>query len=167
MAHNPRYVVRFRRRREGKTDYHKRTRLLKSHQSRFVVRKSLRHMTVQIINAELVGDTTVVSAHSSELKRYGWEAVKGNLPEAYLVGYLAGLKAKKASLGKALLDTGTYAVVRGGRIFASVRGALDAGLAVPCDESVLPKEERMRGAHISEKIAGSFEVTKKKMEEAF
>lgn len=49
MAHGPRYRVPFRRRREGKTNYHKRLKLLKSKKPRLVVRKTLNHHIAQIV----------------------------------------------------------------------------------------------------------------------
>ena len=45
----PRYKVPFRRRREAKTNYRHRLKLLKSGLPRAVVRKSLKHTTVQFI----------------------------------------------------------------------------------------------------------------------
>ena len=44
MATGPRYAVKFRRRREGKTDYKKRLNLLKSELPRFIVRISNKYI---------------------------------------------------------------------------------------------------------------------------
>ncbi len=49
MAQGPRYKVAFRRRREGRTDYRQRARLLRGGVPRAVVRVSLRHTSVQIV----------------------------------------------------------------------------------------------------------------------
>ena len=66
-----RYVVPHKRRREGKTDYRKRLKLLKSKKPRLVVRKSLKHVRAQIIKYSPKGDETLVSATSEELKKFG------------------------------------------------------------------------------------------------
>ena len=49
MATGPRYKVPFRRRREGRTNYHLRLKLLLSRQDRVVVRKSARNIQIQLI----------------------------------------------------------------------------------------------------------------------
>ena len=164
MAHGPRYRVAFRRRREGKTDYHLRFTLVRSGWDRLTVRKSLKHMAVQIIRAQREGDYTLASSHSAELKQYGWNGSCSNIPAAYLTGYLCGLRAKKAGIEKAVLDVGVQRVVYGSRSFAALAGASDAGLDIPFSEEVLPSEKRRKGAHIKkEKL---FETVLKKIQEA-
>lgn len=164
MAHGPRYRVPFRRRREGKTDYHQRFTLVRSNRDRLVVRKSLKHMTVQVVQGKREGDFTLASSHSLELKKYGWDKATSNIPAAYLTGYLCGLKAKKAGIEKAVLDLGLQRVIKGSRVFAALAGAVDAGLQIPLSEEVLPAEERRRGTHIG---AGSlFDTVLKNIEEA-
>jgi large subunit ribosomal protein L18 len=148
MAHGPRYRVAFRRRREGKTDYHQRFTLVRSRRDRLVVRKSLKHTTVQVVRAEEQGDKTLCFSHSSELRKYGWNISTSNTPAAYLTGYLCGLRAKKAGIEKAVLDIGINRIIPGSKIFAALIGAADAGLAVPYSETVLPSQERRRGDHI-------------------
>ncbi len=106
MAQGPTYRVKFRRRREGKTNYYRRKSLLQSRRPRLVVRKTNTSTMVQIINANVVGDMTVASAIASELSDHGWKASSGNLPAAYLTGYLAGLRAKSKGLKEAILDVG-------------------------------------------------------------
>jgi large subunit ribosomal protein L18 len=91
MAHGPKYRLAFRRRREGKTNYHKRLKLLKSRKLRVVIRVSNNHVTVQVVESQMGGDKIMVSSFSKELsKKYGWNAHTGNIPAAYLTGYLAG-----------------------------------------------------------------------------
>ncbi|MBU7023120.1 MAG: 50S ribosomal protein L18 [Theionarchaea archaeon] len=148
MAHGPRYRVAFRRRREGKTDYHQRCTMVQSGRNRLVVRKSLRHVAVQVIKAETQGDLTLACAHSSELKRFGWKLPTSNIPAAYLTGYLCGVRALKGGIEKAILDIGVNRIVPGSRLFAALKGAADAGLDIPYSETILPSEERIKGAHI-------------------
>ncbi len=92
MATGPRYKVAFRRRREGRTNYHQRLKLLLSKEDRVVVRKSSKHIQVQLIAPKPEGDVTLSSAISTELKDYGYDASTGNTPAAYLTGLLVGYK---------------------------------------------------------------------------
>src|SRR5699024_7753435 len=80
MATGPRYNVPMRRRREVRTDYHQRLRLLKSGKPRLVARKSNRHVRAQLVTPSPDGDETHASASSADLEEYGWEAPTGNLP---------------------------------------------------------------------------------------
>ncbi len=159
MAKGPEYRVQFRRRREGRTNYYLRRRLLMSRLTRFVVRKSLNHLIVQLITPKIGGDQTVVTVNTKELQtRYGWKAGTGNLPAAYLAGYLAGKRALAKGVEKAILDIGLYPCVKGSRILAALKGALQAGLKIPVAEEILPSDERVKGVHIKEyyeKIVGN------------
>ena len=67
MATGPRYSVRYRRRRKGKTNYHKRLTLLKSRKPRVIIRRSNMYLYAQIVDFKQKGDVTLVSANSSEL----------------------------------------------------------------------------------------------------
>jgi len=91
-------VVPHRRRRQGRTDYRKRLRLLKSGKPRLVVRRFLNSVQCQVISYEKTGDKTIASASSLDLKKAGWKAHAGNIPAAYLVGFLCGLRAKKSKI---------------------------------------------------------------------
>ncbi|MCS7102329.1 MAG: 50S ribosomal protein L18, partial [Candidatus Korarchaeum sp.] len=139
----------FRRRREGKTDYLKRLALLKSRKPRVVVRKTIRYIIVQFVKFKEEGDEVIAYALSKELERYGWVYGGKNLPAAYLTGYLAALRAKKAGVTEAILDIGRFPSTRGSRLYAALKGVLDAGINVPHSEEILPDEERIRGEHIS------------------
>jgi large subunit ribosomal protein L18 len=151
MSLGPSYRVPYRRRREGKTDYKARRALVLSRIPRFVVRGSLSHMTVQIAEAQPDGDRIIASANSRELiKTYGWQGNTGNLPSAYLTGFLCGLRAAVKGVKKAILDIGLFSPSKGARIFAALKGAVDAGVEVPCDKEKLPDEKRISGQHIGE-----------------
>ena len=63
----PRYSVKPRRRREGKTDYRKRLKLLRSRKVRMVIRKSIKNTQIQFIEYKESGDNILVSAKSNEL----------------------------------------------------------------------------------------------------
>ncbi|MFB6253475.1 MAG: 50S ribosomal protein L18 [Halobacteriaceae archaeon] len=150
MATGPRYKVPMRRRREVRTDYHQRLRLLKSGKPRLVARTSNKHVRAQLITQGPNGDETYASAHSDELSEYGWEAPTGNLPSAYLTGYIAGKRALDAGFDNAVLDIGLNSPTPGSKVFTIQEGAIDAGLQVPHNESVFADWSRTRGEHIAE-----------------
>ncbi|PKL64480.1 MAG: 50S ribosomal protein L18 [Methanomicrobiales archaeon HGW-Methanomicrobiales-3] len=149
MATGPRYFVPFRRRREGKTDYYQRTRLVVAESPRMVVRKTNRHIIIQLVTAEMEGDKTLVAANSAELEKYGYKGSTSNTPAAYLTGMLFAAKAKKARYDRAILDIGLNRATPGARVFAALKGAVEAGLEIPHGEEILPSDERVRGAHIA------------------
>jgi large subunit ribosomal protein L18 len=150
MAKGPGYKVPFRRRREGKTNYHLRRKLILSEKTRFVVRRTLKHVIVQFINAKPSGDVVSASAHSKELSsKYGWMGSCKNTPAAYLTGMLAGFRALRRGINEAILDAGLYTCSKGSRVFAALKGAVDAGVTIPVNEGKLPDEKRIRGEHIA------------------
>ncbi len=116
---------------------------------RLVVRSSLRNLGVQLIEAGPKGDKVLTAASSKDLDTYGWRAPAGNVPAAYLTGYLIGKKAQAAGVNSAILDMGLKNTTIGSRIFAAVKGAKDSGLSVPCSEEVMPPEQRASGGHIA------------------
>ncbi|MFW6004595.1 MAG: 50S ribosomal protein L18 [Halodesulfurarchaeum sp.] len=153
MASGPRYKVSMRRRREVRTDYHQRLRLLKSGKPRLVARVSNQHARAQLVTLSSDGDETIAKAMSADLADFGWEAPTGNLPAAYLTGLLAGTRALEAGLTEAVLDIGLNSATPGAKVFAIQEGAIDAGLAIPHNESVFAEWERTSGEHIAEYAA--------------
>jgi len=164
MATGPRYKVAFRRRRENRTDYYARKRLLTSQETRAVVRRSNKNVTIQFVDFEMEGDTVAATASTRELRALGWEYSCSSVPAAYLVGYLAGKRALKADIEYAVLDIGMQNPKPCGVLFATVKGMTDAGLEVPHGESVIPSEDRVNGKHINDKIEAAVSSVKKKME---
>ncbi len=148
MAHGSRYKVAFKRRREGKTDYGARLKLIGLDKHRLVVRVTGNHTIAQIIDVELTGDNTLVSAHSQELKNLGWLGSGKNTSAAYLTGYLCGKKAIKEGIEGAVLDMGLQSSTKGSKVYAVLKGAIDAGLEVPHKDVILPDEDRITGEHI-------------------
>jgi len=151
MGTGPRYRVQFRRRREGKTDYRRRLSLLKSGETRVVVRRSLRNVLVQFVNYDESGDRIVAQAEARELPALGWAGYTSNTPAAYLTGVLAAKRAKEAGVEGGVLDLGMQVPVKGGNLFAALQGVLDGGVQVPHNPDVLPGEERLSGAHVAKK----------------
>ena len=149
MARNSRYCTPYTRRKEAKTDYGARRALILSGRARVAIRSSLKNVIAQIVTAKPEGDKILISAHSRELARkYGWKASRGNLPTAYLTGLLCGLKARSHGLEEAIPDIGLNSPSKGSRVFAVLKGLLDAGVSVPIDEKKLPIEKRLNGEHI-------------------
>ena len=150
MAQGSKYKVAFRRRREGKTNYAARMKLVDLDKSRLVVRVSNANIIAQIINVGENGDETIVSAHSKELQKIGWLGGASNTSAAYLTAYLCGKKALNKNVKDAILDIGLKSSIKGSKVFAAVKGANDAGLHVPFGESIVPEDDRISGGHIAE-----------------
>lgn len=140
-------IVPHRRRREGKTDYRLRLKLLKSKKPRFVVRKSSNNITCQIVKHDSKGDHVVVSTNSSHLRKLGWKG-HNNIPSAYLTGYLCAADAKKHKVTEAIFDMGLYRSTKGSRLYAALKGAVDSGLKIPHSKDILPPDDRITGKHI-------------------
>jgi large subunit ribosomal protein L18 len=127
------------------------------------VRKSIKNIIAQLIEYNKDGDKVLLSSHSSELKKYGWEGKKGDVPAAYLVGLLVGNKAKKKGVTELILDLGLQKSVKGSRIYSVLKGCVDAGLNIPHSESILPAEDRIKGKHIKNFDVNKFEEVKNKI----
>lgn len=151
MARGPRYKRSLRRRNEGKTDYHKRLKLLKSRKLRVTIRATNDHMRVQIIQSRLGGDKVLISAFSKELPlKFDWNANTGNIPAAYLTGYLAGTRAKTKNIQEAIFDLGIF--YHRNRVLAACKGVIDSGINIPYREEFFPEnlEDRIKGTHIED-----------------
>ena len=150
MAKGPKYKVPKRRRREGKTNYYKRYKYILSGKLRLVVRKTNKYIWAQVVKATPIGDVTIVAAHSRELvKKFGWKAGCKNIPAAYLVGFLVGLRAVKARITEAIPDIGLHRAIKGAKVFAVIKGANDAGMKIPVSEEIIPTVDRIRGETIA------------------
>eukprot|EP00922_Rhytidocystis_sp_ex-Travisia-forbesii_P060861 GHVS01090280.1.p1 GENE.GHVS01090280.1~~GHVS01090280.1.p1 ORF type:complete len:315 (-),score=49.59 GHVS01090280.1:155-1099(-) len=102
-AYFKRYQVRYRRRREGKTDYQARRRLVLQDKNkynapkyRFVVRASNTKIVCQVIFATIQGDRVMAEAMSTELPHYGVKVGFTNYPAAYCTGLLCSRRLLKA-----------------------------------------------------------------------
>ena len=158
MAKGPAYRVDYRRKRESKTNYKRRIDMLKSGTARLVIRPSNKHTLMQIVKYMENGDQVEVTTKSTELKKYGWKHATGNIPASYLTGLICGLKAKQKNISEAIIDLGMNTSVKGSRIYAALKGAVDSGLNIKHDEKTLPSEERLTGAHIASHVAKSKDI---------
>jgi len=101
-AYYSRFQVKFRRRREGKTDYYARKRLIvqdknkyNSPKYRMVVRFTNRDVITQIAYATILGDVILSSSYSHELPNYGIKHGLTNYAAAYATGLLLARRALK------------------------------------------------------------------------
>jgi large subunit ribosomal protein L18 len=162
MASGATFTVAYRRKRKQKTDYKRRLNLLKSGTIRFVVRPSNKHMSTQLVEYHEDGDKVLASAHTSELKTFGWQYSNSNTPSAYLVGLLCGKRGKEKGIEKAILDLGLFPKVKGCKIYSALKGLQDSGVESPASEEIFPSEERISG-----KTIASYFEDKKNIESDF
>ena len=143
------FAVPFRRKRQGRTYYKKRLKVLLSNKARFVVRKSLKDLQASIIEYNPKGDKVIFTINSKALSKFGWKGDNGNLSSAYLIGLLAGKKAIEKGVKDAVLDLGFSNSIKGSRLYAALAGAIDAGLKIPFNSEILPTKDRISGEHIA------------------
>ena len=93
---NTRYIVKNRRRMEGKTNYRKRVKLLSSKKPIIVFRKGSKSIIAQISSFDPKGDKMILQVNSVELKKYGWNISKKNIPAAYLTGFRPSLHPRNS-----------------------------------------------------------------------
>ena len=157
-------ILHKRRRLENRTNYTKRKNLLEGEKPRIVVRKSNKYITVQYIESKAAQDTVKVSVNSRELLEQGWSKDKAgslkSLSAAYLTGLLFGKKIK--DFDNAILDTGLIRSTKSSRVYAVVKGIIDSGVEIPCNEEVLPTEEDLK----NEKTQDIFEKVKLNIEKS-
>ncbi|MCP4761731.1 MAG: 50S ribosomal protein L18 [archaeon] len=172
MGKGPKYRVGMRRRREGKTNYQRRLKMVLSGKLRVVIRASNNSTIVQVAETNIIGDKILVASNSNQLKKlYNWNYNSGNISSAYLAGFLCGMKAKKAGIknDSVILDLGIY--VHRNRVLAAFQGFLDAGIQVPCNkEKFFGKsglDKRINGEHIKNYAEKLIKEDKEKYERVF
>jgi len=108
-----RFQVKFKRRREGKTDYYARKRLIVQDKNKYntpkyrlIVRLSNRDITCQVAYSRIEGDKIVCAAYSHELPKYGVKVGLTNYAAAYCTGLLVARRLLK-QLGLDSLYEGT------------------------------------------------------------
>eukprot|EP01006_Ploeotia_vitrea_P008742 TRINITY_DN20902_c0_g1_i1.p1 TRINITY_DN20902_c0_g1~~TRINITY_DN20902_c0_g1_i1.p1 ORF type:complete len:320 (+),score=14.22 TRINITY_DN20902_c0_g1_i1:45-962(+) len=101
-AYFKRFQTKFRRRREGKTDYRQRHKLItqdknkyNSPKYRLVVRFTNRYVLCQIVYSEIEGDKVLCAACSDELPRYGLPVGLKNYSATYCTGLLVARRLLK------------------------------------------------------------------------
>lgn len=140
-AYSKRYQTKWRRRRQGKTDYQARKRLVVNDKHkydtkkyRFVVRRTNRRIITSVMYTTMKGDMTMCTADSLELKGYGVSCGLTNYAAAYATGLLCArrlLKDKKldtAFKGVEKADGKFYSVAEGDNERRPFKAYLDVGL---------------------------------------
>ena len=101
-AYFKRYQVKYRRRRECKTDYRARRTVCLQDKTkygapkyRFVVRITNRDVITQVVHPKVAGDDVIMSAYSHELKNYGINLGLTNYAAAYATGLLLARRMLK------------------------------------------------------------------------
>ncbi len=149
MSKNKTYTVKFRRKRERKTNYKKRLKYISSNKPRIVIRTSNNNVKIQAIKFSENGDLALNTVNSTDLRKLGWKGSTGNLPSAYLTGLLFGSRIKD-KIKEGVIDVGLKSVRKNTRISAIIKGIVDSGLIVPHSESVFPSEDKINGKITSE-----------------
>ncbi|KAM3441479.1 hypothetical protein MY1884_004395 [Beauveria asiatica] len=101
-AYYSRYQTKFKRRRQGKTDYYARKRLITQAKNKYnapkyrlVVRFTNKDIIMQLVTSEISGDKVFCAAYAHELKAYGIEHGLTNWAAAYATGLLIARRALK------------------------------------------------------------------------
>ncbi|NCN98844.1 50S ribosomal protein L18 [Candidatus Pacearchaeota archaeon CG10_big_fil_rev_8_21_14_0_10_35_219] len=147
-----------RRRKEGKTDYKARMGFLKSGKARLVIRKTNKHVIVQLVESDVAKDKVIKSVSSKKLISLGWP--KENVGSLKSIGacYLTGLVfAKEVGNKEAIADFGLHRSAHSGRLYAVLKGAIEGGMKIKCNEKFLPNESRINA---NEKIKKAIEKVK-------
>jgi large subunit ribosomal protein L5e len=191
-AYHKRYQTKFRRRRQGKTDYHARRRLVvndkdkyDSKKYRFVVRRTNRRILCAVVYSTIEGDRTICSADSNELKKLGLNCGLTNYASAYCVGLLTARRLltlkemHKMYEGNKNVDGALYSVQDHMGDRRPFKAYLDVGLVRTttgnrvfgamkgaCDGGIfIPHNEKRFPGHRIEKIEEETHGKKKKKEE--
>ena len=164
MAKGRNQRLRFKRRRNAETDYHRRSRMLRGGLPRAVVRVSNTQVTCQLVSYEPEGDRVLESITGKSLvdsHKGPSDAARKSVPACYLAGFAMATSAISNGHSKAILDIGLAASSTGNRAYSALKGMIDAGMEIPHSEGVLPSEERINGEHIGDGIAKAVAATKK------
>jgi large subunit ribosomal protein L5e len=140
-AYFKQFTTKLRRRREGKTDYKARRRLVIQDRNKYntpkyrlVVRVTNNNIVCQIVAAKMVGDETLAAAYSKDLLGFGAKAGLTNYAACYATGLLLARRIlKKMGLDQkyagATEVTGKMFEVKAAEGARPFKAVLDVGLA--------------------------------------
>jgi large subunit ribosomal protein L18 len=153
-----------RRRREGKTDYLIRLKMLRGETPRVIFRKTNKYVIAQYVTSKEAKDKIEIGMSSKKLKEFGWpDEFDGSLKSvtaSYLTGLLIGKEIVKNKLETPIVDFGMTRVLSKNRTFAFIKGLIDAGVKIKCPEEDFPEEERIEGKHMKKDFSKTFKEIK-------
>jgi|TARA_Y100000310_G_scaffold288687_1_gene314575 large subunit ribosomal protein L18 len=157
-----------RRRKENKTDYLKRLKLLKSKIPRIVFRKTNKYVMAQYVVSKQAKDKVEIGLSSKQLVKYGWpKEFQGSLksiPASYLTGFLIGKRIIKEKKETPIIDLGMMRVLHKTKIFAFLKGLIDAGIEIKHKKDVFPDDEKITGKNLKKDFSKTFNEIKSKIE---
>lgn len=152
-----------RRRREGKTNYSQRIKILKGEKPRVIFRKTNRYLIAQYVTSKESQDKIEEGVNTKDLLNYGWpKEASGSLKSisaAYLLGILLGKRMEDKK--DAIIDFGMIRNIHKSRAYAFLKALLDSGIKMNPPEGIFPAENRIKGEHMKNKIP--FEAIKSKI----
>ncbi len=154
-----------RRRKEGKTDYKLRLKLLKSEMSRIVVRRTNKYYLLQIVESKESQDKVIKGITSKELIAQGLDKKHTGSLKSVPAGYLTGLLfAKQLDLKQEyIIDLGMTRTISGNRIYSVLKGLVDGGANIRVNEKIFPSQERIDGSHLNKETKEAFNKLKEKI----
>lgn len=163
-------VIAKRRRRENRTNYAKRKRLLEGKKPRIVIRKTNKYITIQFVESKLAQDCVKTGVSSKKLIEYGWPENKAgslkSLAAGYLTGILFGRQISKLpeKHSDAILDIGLIKSSAGSRVYAALKGITESGaeITIKHNPKIFPKEDRI----INDKTREFFDKVREKIMES-
>ena len=157
-----------RRRRENKTDYGKRIKLLKGGVPRIVFRKSNRYIIAQYVTSSEAQDKIIFGVISKDLLGKGWpKENQGSLkstPAAYLTGLLMGKMIAQKKLENPIIDFGMNKMLHKTKTYAFLKGVIDSGIEINAKDEIFPSEDRIQGKHLKNDFSGKFKEIKSSIE---
>ncbi|VVB83593.1 50S ribosomal protein L18 [uncultured archaeon] len=157
-----------RRRRESKTDYARRFKLLKGESPRIVFRKTNKYIIAQYVSSREAQDKIEIGITSKNLKKYGWpDEFSGSLksvPASYLTGFLLGKEIIGKKLKAPIADIGMIRAISKNKAFAFLKGINDAGVKIKCPEENFPDEDRISGKNMKKDFSKTFKEIKSSIE---
>jgi|TARA_Y100000310_G_C20675261_1_gene812669 large subunit ribosomal protein L18 len=157
-----------RRRKENKTDYAKRLKMLKSRKARVVVRKTNKYIIAQYVLSPKTQDKIEIGLSSKNLLNYGWpkefEGSLKSIPASYLTGFLIGKKIIDGKKEAPIIDFGMTRTLHKTKIFAFLKGLVDSGVNIKHDEKTFPEEDRISGKSLKKDFSNEFNKIKSNIE---
>ena len=156
-----------RRRRENKTDYLNRLKLLKGGSPRIVFRKTNKYIIAQYVTSKEAQDKIEFGISSKDLIKHGWPKEFSGLktiPASYLTGFLIGKKIVKEKLETPIVDFGMLRMLHKTKVYSFLKGISDAGIKINCKEEIFPSEDRIKGKHMKKDFSKIFDEIKSNIE---